>query len=256
MNNTKTNQLTITSSEKRSDVKVKQAFREFLSEPIEYRSDYLQAKFTKGFDGYSFLGQEDSTNQYETDLLHSFVLSKFSEPSAYPVEFHDFLSQEWDTLIEEVRELELEMIRQLDIPGLTDFHQRHIDYMLSCNYYPALDQVMVQPDVNTRLSNHKDISLFTVFVFGLDEGMSYRDQDGLIRKVGAQYTIVLFPGYLLEYLTKGKYKAFEHEVALPEHNLERFSFAFFSVPKPNQNFTFDHVVTTSEEYYQAYLALF
>ena len=41
------------------------AFKEFMSQDISYRKQFTQKNYNYAFDGYSFLGQVDSTNQYE-----------------------------------------------------------------------------------------------------------------------------------------------------------------------------------------------
>jgi hypothetical protein len=63
------------------------AYKEFISKDFTYKKTYLQKKYNYGFDGYSYLGQKDSSNQYAEDLLHSFVISEFSDPKTFPKEF-------------------------------------------------------------------------------------------------------------------------------------------------------------------------
>ena len=53
-------------------------------------------------------------NQYDTDLLHSFVLSEFSKKTDFPLEFHSFLGDDWDSLIARIKEIELGIISQLN----------------------------------------------------------------------------------------------------------------------------------------------
>ncbi len=243
-----------TSSLKSSDMQLKESFKTFLNTPKTYKKQYLQAHYNCAFDGYSYLGQTNSINQYDTDLLHSFVLSEFSKKETFPKEFHSFLNTNWETLIARIKEIELTIIEQLNIPELKEFYHTNIGHMVSCNYYPPVD--LKQNKVETRLSKHVDVSLFTVFIFGASEGFTY--ENSLNKKVNLKATdnIVFFPGYLLEFLTQGKYKALPHEVDFSKNDEERFSFAFFSIPKPMQTLTFNNVQCTSEAYYQKYLSLF
>ncbi len=237
-----------------SDLQLKKAFKSFLLEPETYRKEFLQTRYACAFDGYSYLGQKDSANQYDTDLLHSFVLSKFSARNTFPQEFQSFLNNDWDALMLKIKQIELAIIDQLNIPGLKEFYDKNIGHMVSCNYYPPVD--LNQNTIETRLSKHVDVSLFTVFVFGAREGFSY--ENSLNEKVNLRVTdnIVFFPGYLLEFLTNGKYKALQHEVDFSGNNEERYSFAFFSIPKPLQTITCNDLQFTSESYYESYLSLF
>lgn len=73
--------------EKSSDEVIKEAFQSFLEQSEDYKNTYRQSHFNCAFDGYSFLGQTDSLNQYSTDLLYSFVLSRFSNVEQFPKEF-------------------------------------------------------------------------------------------------------------------------------------------------------------------------
>ncbi|MFT7237593.1 MAG: isopenicillin N synthase-like dioxygenase [Cyclobacteriaceae bacterium] len=242
-----------TDQPKLSDANIKKSFRSFLSQPAHYRKKFTQQHFDKAFDGYSYLGQEDSTNQYATDLLHSFVLSRFSSPELFPSEFHAFLTDEWEDTIAKVRMLERQVLEKLELPEVTQVYETHVDHMISCNYYPPTD---VLPSNDKRLSSHKDISLFSVFVYGIDEGLSYVQKGlGSIR-LGTKHSAILFPGYFLEYLSAGKYPALDHQVDLPQTNEERFSFAFFSIPRPEATFQVNGNSVTSSQYYQEYLSLF
>ena len=38
-------------------------YKEFISKDFSYKKTYLQKKYNYGFDGYSYLGQKDSSNQ-------------------------------------------------------------------------------------------------------------------------------------------------------------------------------------------------
>jgi isopenicillin N synthase-like dioxygenase len=239
--------------EKNSDEVIKEAFRSFLEQSEDYKNTYRQSHFNCAFDGYSFLGQTDSLNQYSTDLLYSFVLSRFSNVDQFPKEFSKVLNNYWDTTIAKVKSIEETVVKQLNIPGLQDFYERYIGHMVSCNYYPKLD---LEDQSGLRLSKHVDVSLFTVFVYGASNGFTYEDEFGDLKPLHVSEHCVVFPGYLLEYITKGKYKALPHQVDLSQHHEERYSFAFFSLPKPKQEMVFNDLEFTSEAYYKAYLELF
>ncbi|WP_406685601.1 2OG-Fe(II) oxygenase family protein [Seonamhaeicola sp. MEBiC1930] len=242
-----------TEEPKSSDVTLKKAFKSFLNKPNDYKKGYLQAQFNYAFDGYSFLGQKDSLNQYDTDLLNSFVLSKFSKTDKFPNEFHYFLNNEWDKLTEKIRRIERKIIKKLNLPHLTNFYEENIGHMVSCNYYPPVSSDAIS---ELRLSKHIDVSLFTVFVFGISDGFAYQNLRNHKEVLGASDNIVIFPGYLLEYLTHGEYTALKHQVEFSNVNHERFSFAFFSIPKPFQEMEFNGKKFTSEKYYENYLNLF
>lgn len=244
----------ITSIIKSDDKHLKRAFKKFLEKPLDYRKEFLQTHYNFAFDGYSYLGQKDSKNQYETDLLHSFVLSQFTSKKEFPKEFQSFLTSEWKTILTAVKKIELEIIKKLDIPNLKDFYTNAIGHMISCNYYPKVDS---NNQINKlRLSKHKDVSLFTVFVFGATNGFSYENSLNQKLNLGTTENVVVFSGYLLEFLTQGKYAALEHQVNFTKTNEERFSFAFFSIPKPNQDLIFNNTQFTSDSYYERYLSLF
>ena len=76
----------------KSDQLIKESFRDFLNQPNDYKNKFLQSQYKTAFDGYSFLGQTDSLNQYDTDLLFSFVLSEFQPTANFPKEFKEFLN--------------------------------------------------------------------------------------------------------------------------------------------------------------------
>jgi hypothetical protein len=236
---------------------LKSGFQSFLNENLNYKETFLQKNFKYGFDGYSFLGQKDSSNQYETDLLHSFVISDFCDQSLFPKEFQNFMDLEWKKLQIQIRKLELEIIQQLNINGLENFYNENIGHMISCNYYPKTELFNFSAKNNTRLSEHTDVSLFTIFPFGFDKDFYYQNFKGEWIQIEATNNIVVFPGYLLEVFTKGKIKALKHCVKLPENrNTERFSFAYFSLPYPNRKFKMAYKNYTSESYFEEYLNLF
>ena len=241
----------------RSGTLLKEALYSFLQQPMTYKSGYLQAEYDQANDGYSYWGQTDSKNQYPTDMLHSFVISGFSKHELFPAEFRRFFNLQWHDLQLTVRALEKEIIEQLNMPGLYQFYQENIGHMVSCNYYPATKGSDLTAKGNTRLSTHKDISLFSVFLFGVENGFSYWTERGELKYLGKQTAVVVFPGYLLELLTGGRIKALEHQVELPtESTDERFSFAFFSVPKPDKHLQFAYLDMSTQAYYEKYLTLF
>ena len=57
-----------------SSESIKKCFKDFLNRENDYKTNYLQKHFNYGFDGYSYMGQEDSSNQYDDDMLYSFVI--------------------------------------------------------------------------------------------------------------------------------------------------------------------------------------
>lgn len=236
---------------------LKTDFQSFLNKQYNYKENYLQKKFDYGFDGYSYLGQKDSSNQYETDLLHSFVISDFCDKNLFPKEFKNFMNLEWEKLQFQIRNLELKIIQQLDVKGLEDFYTGNIGHMISCNFYPKTKDFSFTAKDNIRLSEHTDVSLFTIFPFGFDSDFYYQNSKGEWIQIEATNNIVVFPGYLLEVFTKGKIKALNHCVKLPENrNSERFSFAYFSLPYPNRKFKMANKNYTSENYFEEYLNLF
>ena len=235
-----------------SDQLLKESFKSFLNQPLAYRTQFLQEKYALAFDGYSYLGQENSLNQYSHDLLHSFVLSEFSSINSFPKEFHEFLNSEFKTLNETIKKWEIQLLKDNDLNELAEVYQENFGYMISCNFYP---KVNIETTSSERLSAHKDVSLFSIFPFGLTEGLVYKTNE--IHKIGEKKNSFGFKGFGLEYFTNRKLKGLNHFVELPEHHLtERFSAAFFSIPKPNTTFTLYGKTFQSETFYQDYLNLF
>ncbi|WP_420585668.1 2OG-Fe(II) oxygenase family protein [Ruegeria sp.] len=233
------------------------ALREFVELSEAEKAPYLQDRFDQGFDGYSYWGQSDSKNQYDTDMLHSFVISEFTPPERFPAGFQRFFETDWADLRKTVREVEREIIATLDVPGLDELYEESIGHMVSCNYYPKTQGTRQTARGNTRLSRHKDVSLLTTFVFGLDAGMSYVDAEGAVQEMGQKPHVLSFPGYLMEVLSAGRVPALEHQVDLPEDALsERFSFAFFSVPRPGSEMRLPGLELSAEAYHARYLSLF
>ncbi len=234
-------------------------FRQFMKRDRSYRNTFAQVRYQTVFDGYSALGQEDSSNQGAEDLVFSFVLSNFQDTRVFPEEFQPFLAADWPATLAVIRALEIGLIRALSIPGLDALYEHHLGHMISCNYYPPLEELGDFHVGKKRLGPHNDISLFTVFPFGLAEGLEYQDQQGRWVSMPACDSMLIFPGYLLEYWSLGKIKAFNHRLALPqEQQAERTSFAFFSLPKPGQAFALMDPtrIQTSDRYFEMYLAQF
>ena len=236
---------------------IQQGFFNFLNQEMSYKKQFLQKVYNYGFDGYSYMGQEDSSNQYASDLLHSFVISDFQNYHNFPNEFHPFFTEYWSVLQNKVREIEVEVIHLLNIDGLADFYRQHIGHMVSCNFYPETETTHLVGKDHTRLSAHTDVSLFTIFPFGFDSDFQFQDRTGQWVHIPATSDIIVFPGYLLEVFTHGEFKALNHKVAMPmDRQKERFSFAYFSLPYPKQSFKINGRRYTSESYFELYLSLF
>ena len=110
-----------------------------------------------------------------------------------------------------VRSLEIDLLTQLDIPGLLDFYLKNAGHMVSNNYYPPVQEFTSSAAGNTRLSAHPDASLFTVFPFGIDEELELElageSGESVWQSVDASGSILLYPGYLMEMWTHGAIKA-------------------------------------------------
>ena len=128
--------------------------------------------------------------------------------------------------------LELASIKKLNNSILEQLYKDDvIGYMMSCNYYPKPLKYSAFAKNNTRLSAHKDVSLFTTFPFGIANGLSFFNEEKNRVAVGEKNTIIQFSGYFLEFVSQHKIKALEHQVNLPKDlNTERYSFAIFSIP--------------------------
>lgn len=234
---------------------IEKCFLKFLDADFEYKKQFLQSSFNYGFDGYSYLGQQDSTNQYASDLLHSLVISDFTDYKKFPLQFHSFFENRWNKLQVEIRKLERNIIEELQIEGLLDFYQSTIGHMISCNYYPKVEDKDLKQE--ERLSDHTDVSLFTIFPFGFDSDFYFEDENGKWQNIEPTNKVVVFPGYLLDKFTNGKIKALNHKVKMPyNRGEERFSFAYFSLPYPKKKFELNKKQITSEEYFEEYLKLF
>lgn len=243
---------------KRVDYKIKNALSEFVHRDLDYKSNFLQSEYNTAFDGYSYIGQSNSLNQSKTDMLHSFVLSEFQDFKSFPKEFHTFLKEDWTALIDMVRSIEMRRIDKLNNPVLKQLYDDNIiGYMMSCNYYPKPINCALAEKAHTRLSTHKDASLFTTFPFGVDKGLSIYQGTKDPIEIGKKETMFSFSGYFLEFVTNNEITALNHQVDFPENlSSERFSFAIFSIPKPNTSFYLSDKEIKSEDYYKEYLAQF
>ena len=206
--------------------------RAFVARPWAYRQRYLQSAYRTAFDGYSFAGQTDSLNQGPEDALHSFVLSDFSPRSAFPQEFQCFLRDEWPTVTRIAREVERGLLVQLGVESLLEPFEAHYGHMMSANYYPP--GLGAQPDGGLRLTEHPDVSLLTLFPFGVAAGFEYQDAGGSWRALAPANRVVAFAGELLEWLTAGRIRALNHRVAPAQGEPfgARFSVSLFSLPRP------------------------
>ncbi|QIW11031.1 2OG-Fe(II) oxygenase family protein [Francisella sp. LA112445] len=231
------------------------SLKSFILREKAYKDKYLQKNFSKGFDGYSYLGQEDSTNQGATDLLHTFVLSNLHESSCFPIEFKKFLSNEWADIYKQIFKIEKSILSSLSFSNLEGIH-KDMAHMVSCNFYPEVKKDMLHQEL--RLTEHTDISLFTVFPFGTSDGLDYKNSHGQWQKIPASNNVTIFNGYFMKYWSKGRFPACNHRVNLDKKATnERISFAFFSIPHPQQDIILiDKSMVTAEKYYKDYLALF
>lgn len=207
--------------------------RNYVERELAYRCRFLQKNYGYGFDGYSHYGQADSTHQAADDMLHSFVFSDFYPVARYPQEFQGFITQHWPALTRTLREIDLAILARLSVPGALSQYRQHMGHMMSANYYPPPAELCNVAQGNTRLSEHPDVSLLTVFPFGIDSDFEYQDEQGGWHRVPSSENMIAFPGFLLEWLSGGAIKALNHRVRLDgEINRERFSFAVFSLPYP------------------------
>ncbi|MDP0563001.1 MAG: 2OG-Fe(II) oxygenase family protein [Candidatus Endonucleobacter sp. (ex Gigantidas childressi)] len=237
------------------------SFGNFINKDKPYRYQYLQQHFGQAFDGYSFYGQQDSKNQSPEDMLHSFVFSDFYPIQQYPVEFQPYLSKEWQLITEKVRAIEISILQQFSLQHT--LQQQSMGHMMSANFYPATDQLANNTENTTRLSEHPDVSLMTVFPFGIDQDFEYQLSNGSWQQIAVTNKVIVFSGYLMEWLTRGAIKALNHRVRLATHGDQpRYSFALFSLPYPQSTISrrasLDSAVIesiTAEQYFQQYLNL-
>lgn len=239
------------------DTVLRTALQGFLALPLPERMQYSQQQLGMAFDGYSYMGQADSINQYDTDLLHSFVLSNISSGKTFPHTFQEYLKNAFQEQLGYIRALEKEVLNWLGFSELEGFYEDHIKHMVSCNFYPELGSAHQKTKALDRLSFHTDVSLFSVFLFGLESGFAYEKSSGEKVILNAMAEVVLFPGHFMELVTNGRIKALNHGVVLPENTREeRFSFAFFSIPRPNASLQLGSFNGTGQTYYEHYLNQF
>jgi isopenicillin N synthase-like dioxygenase len=240
-----------------TDGVLRTALRRFLAFPSLKRQQYSQKGLSIAFDGYSYIGQKDSLNQYDKDLLHSFVLSNISREENFPQAFQKYLKQEFLEQLSFIRELEKKVLKILGFSESRAFYEEHSKHMVSSNFYPELDVAIQKIVPVDRLSFHTDVSLFSVFLFGLESGFVYEKPTGQIVLLDTIEEMVLFPGYFTELVTKGKIKALKHGVVFPGNRTEeRFLFAFFSIPKSDAILELSSFKGSGSEYYQHYLNQF
>lgn len=220
--------------------------KSFLQQPDDYKADYLQTKLNTVFEGYSYMGQTDSLNQYAEDHLYTYVISDFFDPQRHAPEFRELIESQ-EHLLTQITLLEKRLINGV-VPGLKDFYEDHVAHSLSANYYPAGELGSL------RLTEHPDGSLLTVFPFGMDSQFKFQTADGTWHTIEKTNEMVCFSGYLLEYLTG--IKALNHKVEHHGPQEERYSFAYFAIPKPGCSFEAQGEKITSEQYFEKYLALF
>ena len=163
------------------------SLKSFILKEKSYKDKYLQKNFFKGFDGYSYLGQQYSTNQGATDLLHTFVLSNLHDPSCFPIEFKKFLSSEWADISKQIFKIEKNILSSLSFSNLEGIH-KDMAHMVSCNFYPEVKRDMLHQEL--RLTEHTDISLFTIFPFGTSDGLEYKNSQGQWQKIPASDKVV------------------------------------------------------------------
>ena len=235
---------------------LKKCFTKFLEKDSSYKQRFLQKEFGYGFDGYSYPGQLDSINQAYDDRLHSFVFSDDFTMDKYPIEFRSFLT--FDFI--EIKNKLLDSIKNILGTQSKEVLTEHFSFSVSANFYPASIAANSTFHRTQRLTEHLDGSLITFFPFGLDDQLQYQ-QDSKWVDWPASKSAICFPGYLMELITEGAIRGLNHRVLLPEGNIDdRFSFAFFLVPKKESSISFveneKKYSISPIEYYQKYLALF
>ncbi len=220
--------------------------KSFLSREDLYKSDFLQTKLDTLFEGYSYLGQENSSNQYAEDQLFTYVLSDYFDQRLHAKEFYPIIKEQ-QTLTAKIVELERELIAAIS-SDLLDFYDRYVSHSLSANFYPANGKSEL------RLTEHPDGSLLTVFPFGMDHEFQFETTEGSWHTIERTNEIVCFAGYLMELMTD--IKSLNHKVCKEGHQNERFSFAYFSIPTPGSVFKIKGQEISTESYFQKYLSLF
>ena len=221
------------------------SFQEFLNKEDAYKLQFTQNNYSFGFDGYSFLGQPDSTNQYPDDPLHSFVLSTETPIELFPKEFHEFLSRGFPEILKTISHLEGGWITEHFSKTEHHIYQEQMGHMISCNYYPAGSKT------HSLLSTHKDVSFITTFPFGNPPGL-HTQKDQTFCSFDDTEHIFGFPGFFAEKITLGTQEATAHKVETMDNKQDRFSFAFFSLPKSGATGSWGN----TNSYFSEYLNLF
>jgi hypothetical protein len=227
---------------------IKETMRQFMHRKTDDRIQFLQKEINSVFDGYSYQGQTDSLNQGAEDLVHTFVISEFTDPTSFPLEWQHYLSQAFFQLSNKLSILETVLIEKLAL----HINRKDLGHMVSCNYYPSTNDSKAL----LRLGAHPDVSLFTVFPFGIDDQLEF-EENGIWEPLPASDKMVIITGYFSEVLSNGRVSALNHRVRQSQPNSsERFSFAFFSIPAPNRKFSTEQGAVSTEKYFEKYLALF
>lgn len=227
---------------------ISRAMLQFMDRPMTERLAFLQKEMNSVFDGYSYQGQADSLNQGAEDMVHTFLISEFTEKEAFPSEWQVYLSNEFKSISRELFQIETELIQHLKLT----IKRVDLGHMVSCNFYPAQGEISNK----LRLSEHPDVSLFTIFPFGIDDQLEY-EENGEWKPLSASNNMVIFSGYLLETLTNGKVKALNHRVKnVEEACQERLSFAFFTIPNNQAILNVNEIRFSTSDYFESYLALF
>lgn len=233
---------------------IQKSFELFLSRDFNYKKQFLQKNYEYGFDGYSYMGQGNSINQYAEDFLHSLVISEFNPPHKYPTEFIPFFNTEWKKIQDKIKSIEKSIIKNIETninTSLVDFYNEYIGHMMSMNYYPKIDC----HKNNIRLTEHKDVSLFSIFPFGIDQGLQIKNKTNQWINVPATNKAIGMTGFLLESLTNNTIKATNHRVIFNQiQNTKRFSFVFFSMPFQHHHLPI--LNCSSQNYINKYLNLF
>ncbi len=228
---------------------LQESLKAFVKQPLLYKKLYLQKNYNIAFDGYSYMGQEDSSHQAADDLLHSFVLSNLQNKDVFPKEFQPFLQNNFERVINYVQDIERRELKRLQVFELEEIYDELFGHMVSCNYYPSISTINSRPAL--RLTAHKDVSLFTTFPLGVAAGFAIGEQI-----YNSLSKTMIFPGYFLEWYTAAKVPAIYHRIVLPENSIEeRYGFSFFSIPKPGQTFSWNGKIYSSDEYYNKRPAL-
>ena len=243
------NGLLYTGIKTQSSTLYKKYLNEFLKRQNSYKEKFLQKNINYAFDGYSYKGQKDSTNQYPEDQVFTYVWSDFSDNKPHAKEILKLRST-YKKDIELISKIEYALLRDIN-QTILEFYQKNIGHTLSFNFYPSC----TLKHTTARLSEHPDISLITIFPFGIDQEFVYQTKDKQWKVLNSTDEIICFSGYLLEQLTG--IKALKHKVdGHKYHYKKRYSFAFFSVPTPESIFTLKNKKISGKMYYDQYLSLF